>query len=142
MRPGHPPARRPSARTDAAAVLLAAASALGGGAVAAGAPAPAPGRYDATLCVVNADAAPNCGPAEADLRPGGTLRARVSDIVYIVYIVHVRPQQAAVVVMHGAMQIDEFLTDAHWDGNALRFADAEKRVRYEVRVGAARRAPR
>ncbi len=75
------------------------------------------------------------------MRPGGTLRVQVSDIAYTV---HVRPRQAAVVVMHGAMQIDEFLTDARWDGSALRFADADKQVRYEVRVGAPAtgRAPR
>ena len=98
-----------------------------------------PGRYDATLCVVNADAAPTCGPAEADLRPGGTLRVRVSDIVYRV---HVRPSQAAVVVMHGAMQIDEFLTEARWDGERAALHRRRQAGALRGPVGARRRGAR
>lgn len=115
-----------------------AALALACFAVAAGA-APAAGRYEATLCVSNAARAPSCGPAEVDVRPGGNVRVQVSDIVYRL---RVRTGQAAVVVTQGAMQIDEFHAGAEWAGTSLRFADEEKQVRYEVRVGPLRRTPK
>jgi hypothetical protein len=38
--------------------------------------------------------------------------------------------------MHGKMQIDEFSAAYEWDGPILRFIDAAKDVRYEVRIGA------
>ena len=38
--------------------------------------------------------------------------------------------------MHGAMQIDEFSAAYLWEGTTLRFSDADKDVRYEVRIGA------
>jgi len=95
--------------------------------------APPSGRYEATLCVANAGQPPSCGPADVVVRPGGSVRVQVSDIVYQLLI---RSGQAAIVVMHGAMQIDEFEAEARWDGTALRFADAEKHLRYEVQVGA------
>ncbi|MEO7009785.1 MAG: hypothetical protein ABI156_11615, partial [Caldimonas sp.] len=41
---------------------------------------PHAGRYDATLCVRNATQAPNCGPADVDVRPGGHVQVRVSDV--------------------------------------------------------------
>ena len=92
----------------------------------AAAAAAAPGRYAATLCVSNAAQAPSCGPAEIDVRAGGDVRVRVSDIVYRLRI---KAGPAEVVVTHGAMQIDEFDTVAEWDGGSLRFADDEKQVR-------------
>ena len=101
--------------------------------------APAPGRYEATLCVSHADETASCGAAELDVGSSGNVRIQVSDIVYRLRL---RTGSSAVVVMHGAMQIDEFATGAEWAGASLRFTDAEKRVRYEVKVGAARRAAR
>jgi hypothetical protein len=44
--------------------------------------------------------------------------------------------------MHGQMQIDEFSAAYDWDGTTLRFSDAAKDVRYEVRIGARRTAAR
>ena len=44
--------------------------------------------------------------------------------------------------MHGQMQIDEFSAAYDWDGTTLRFSDAAKAVRYEVRIGARRTASR
>ena len=99
--------------------------------------APAPGRYDATLCVSSAALASSCGPAEVDVRASGAVWVQVSDIVYRLRI---RPGQAIVVVTQGTMQIDEFDAGAEWSGSALRFADADKQVRYEVQVGAPRPA--
>jgi len=99
----------------------------------AAAAAPPNGRYDATLCVANAGQPPSCGPADVVLRAGGSVRVQVSDIVYRLQI---RSGQAAIVVMHGAMQIDEFDAEAHWEATTLRFADAEKHLHYEVQVGA------
>ncbi|HEX7441538.1 MAG TPA: hypothetical protein VF319_15730 [Caldimonas sp.] len=101
--------------------------------------APTVGRYDATLCVSQAAQAPSCGPAELDVRPGGNVRVQVSDIVYRL---RVRTGQAAVEVTQGAMQIDEFDAGAQWAGASLRFADADKQVRYEVQVGQPRRTPK
>ena len=99
---------------------------------------PAAGRYEATLCVSSASQAPSCGPAQVDVRPGGSVLVQVSDIVYRLRI---RTGQAAVVVTQGTMQIDEFDAGAEWTGNSLRFADADKNVNYEVQIGGARRAP-
>ena len=97
---------------------------------------PATGRYEATLCVSSASLAPSCGPAEVDVRPGGNVSVRVSDIVYRL---RVRTGQAAVIVTQGTMQIDEFEAGAEWTGDALRFADAEKKVHYAVQIGSLRR---
>ena len=101
--------------------------------------APLAGHYEATLCVHNAAQTPSCGPADVDVRPGGRVRVQVSDIVYRL---RVKGGHAAVVVTQGAMQIDEFDTGAEWAGASLRFADTEKRLRYEVQVGPLRRAPK
>jgi len=109
------------------------ASAIAGAAIAA----PAPGRYDATLCVSSAALASSCGPAEVDVRASGAVWVQVSDIVYRLRI---GPGQAIVIVTQGTMQIDEFDAGAEWSGSALRFADADKQVRYEVQVGAPRPA--
>ena len=99
--------------------------------------APAPGRYDATLCVSSAALAASCGPAEVDVRSSGVVWVQVSDIVYRLRI---SPAQSVAVVTQGTMQIDEFDASAEWSGSSLRFADADKQVRYEVQVGAPRAA--
>jgi hypothetical protein len=39
------------------------------------------------------------------------------------------------VLTHGAMQIDEFIAPFEWIGRSLRFVDANRSARYEVRLG-------
>ena len=120
-----------------ALVVVLAASLLGG--VASGQPA-APGRYDAQLCVATqADAEPTCGAAEVDVPNARRLSVRISDIVYRLEL---RPGQLDVTTMHGNMQIDEFSAFYKWSGDTLLFGDPAKDSRYEVRVGARKRASR
>lgn len=99
--------------------------------------APREGRYEARLCVTTqAGATPNCGAAEAELRRGGRLELRVSDIVYRLAL---RDAQLKVTTMHGRMQIDEFAAPYEWAGDVLRFSDSVKDVRYEVHLSPRRR---
>ena len=110
---------------------------LAAGAAAGAAPA-APGRYDAQLCVATQPAAaPTCGAAEVEVT-SARISVRVADIVYRLAL---RPTQLDVETMHGQMQIDEFSAAYEWDGAILRFSDAAKDVRYEVRIGARKGAP-
>jgi hypothetical protein len=102
------------------------------GAVAAA--APAPGRYEATLCVsASASAPPSCGPAELEVRSTSRAEVRVADIVYRLAL---RSAQVDVTTLHGQMQIDEFSAEYVWQGDVLSFVDADKQARYEVRAGA------
>ena len=111
---------------------------LAAGAAAGATPAP-PGRYDAELCVATRpQAAPTCGAAEVEVTPA-RISVRVADIVYRLAL---RPAQLDVETMHGPMQIDEFSAAYDWDGTTLRFSDAAKAVRYEIRIGARRTAAR
>ena len=99
---------------------------------AAGAAPVAPGRYDAELCVATRpEAAPTCGAAEVEVAPA-RISVRIADIVYRLAL---KPAQVDVATMHGPMQIDEFSAAYEWDGTTLRFSDAAKDVRYEVRLG-------
>lgn len=91
---------------------------------------PAAGRHVAQLCVTTAVAAPSCGPAQVDLRRDGSARVRVDDVVYRLQL---HSSQVEVVLMHGAMQIDEFTVPYDWVGRSLQFTDDERHVRYEVR---------
>lgn len=110
-----------------AAVLL-----LGLAASAAGADTPALGRYGGQLCVTVASAtAASCGPAEVDVLRDRELRVRISDIVYRLKL---NSSQVEVVLMHGSMQIDEFVAAYDWAGTALQFDDLDKRTRYELRL--------
>jgi hypothetical protein len=61
------------------------------------------------------------------------VRVRVADIVYRLAL---RRDQLDVETMHGQMQIDEFSAAYLWEGTTLVFNDADKDVRYEVRIGA------
>ena len=101
-------------------------------ATAAAAIAPGPGLYEAQLCVATSAAPASCGPAAADLQPTGLLRVQISDIVYHLQL---KAGQVEVVLMHGGMQLDEFSAPYTWLGNSLRFADAQKNARYEVKLG-------
>jgi hypothetical protein len=119
-------------RGAAFVLLLAATSASASG--------PSPGRYDATLCVRTSPATPpSCGAAEFELRDRGRAQVRVADVVYRL---HLRPRQLDVSTMQGTTQIDEFSAHYEWQDRLLRFNDDDKNVRYEVKVGAKRRAPR
>jgi len=112
-------------RRTACLLLLLAASA-------AGANTPAPGRYDGQFCVtVASDSAASCGPAEVDVLRGRELRVRISDIVYRLRL---HSSQVEVVLMHGTMQIDEFVAAYDWAGTALQFHDLDKRTHYELRL--------
>ena len=107
------------------------ASALASGGASAQA-APAPGRYGGELCVTTpASATPGCGPAEVELQAGGGARVRISDISYRLQL---KSSQVEVVLMHGGMQIDEFVSPYEWVGNTLQFSDADKRARYALRL--------
>ena len=94
--------------------------------------APAAGSYAAELCVATSNAAPSCGPAVVDLQTGGNARVRVSDFVYRLKL---NSSQVEVALMHGAMQVDEFVATYEWAGNSLQFADADKNARYELKFG-------
>lgn len=95
--------------------------------------APPPGRYEgAQLCVAHADAAPACGGVELEWRNARRARLRVSDVAYTLVL---HTSQVDVSLQHGAMQIDAFTAAYDWDGETLRFTDAAKNVRYEVRPG-------
>ena len=120
----------------AGALSLAIAAALLG--PAAGAQPAAPGRYDGQLCVATRiDAEPTCGAAEVDVPSARRLSVRVSDIVYRLAL---RGSQLDVTTMHGNMQIDEFSAAYKWSGDTLLFGDPAKDARYEIRVGARKRA--
>lgn len=95
-------------------------------------PSPAPGLYDATLCVAVAAAAPNCGPVTADVGPAGQAVVRVSDIAYRLEIYG---EQLGISLFHGTMQIDGFFAPYQWNGAQLEFRDTEKGTRYELKLG-------
>jgi len=94
---------------------------------------PAVGRHTATLCVATSAAEPSCGPAQVDLRRNGSARVQVDDVVYRLQL---HSSQVEVVLMHGAMQVDEFTVPYEWVGRSLQFRDDERHVRYEVRFPA------
>lgn len=93
---------------------------------------PAPGRYAAQLCVTTIPAPSNCGPAQVDLRPGGALRVRVDDLVYHLKL---HRKRVDLMLMHGAVEIDDFVAPYQWAGHQLQFIDADRGVLYEVRFG-------
>ncbi len=118
----------------AASGLALAASWLIAAAPASAAPAAAlvPGRYAAQLCVTLSAAPLRCGAAEVDWQNNGQARVRVSDISYRLQL---NRSQVEVVLLHGAMQIDEFVSPFAWVGSSLKFADAARSTGYELRLG-------
>ena len=127
------PKRRPGRRTWAAVLGLLLSVSMSMPALAT----PTAGRYDGRLCVATAAAAaPDCGPARVELRGAGQALVRVSDMLYLLTL---QAGQADVVLKHGAMQIDGFTAAYEWKASgkasALHFVDADKGVRYEVRLG-------
>jgi hypothetical protein len=96
--------------------------------------APAPGRYEATLCVSTSPAGPpSCGAAEFQLHSKTLAQVRVADVVYRL---HLKPAQVDVMMMQGTMEIDEFSAVYEWNGDVLSFTDPDKKVRYEIKPGA------
>ena len=110
-------------RSACAATFLACASAAAAG-------PPAAGRYVAQMCVAVSNVEPACGRAEIEWRTVDRAVLRISDVVYGLRL---RTSQLDVVLKQGAMQIDAFTAIYEWDGPTLRFFDADKNVRYEVR---------
>jgi hypothetical protein len=96
---------------------------------------PAPGHYDATMCVAVAATAPSCGPVTADVGPAGQMLVRVSDIAYRL---ESYGDQLGVSLFHGTMQIDGFFAPYQWSGPQLEFRDIEKGTRYELKLGTRR----
>jgi hypothetical protein len=119
--------------------LLIAAAATGAAPVGT----PAPGRYDAHMCVTLNANPPTCGPLEARVDTDGTLTLRVDDIRYILSF-----EQGLLVgiTMHGGMQIAEFLSSYRWAGGTLMFGDRARSAQYEIKLApagtAASAAPR
>ena len=111
-----------------AAIMLVFGAGAAAGAVSEG--RPAVGRHAGELCVANASAEPSCGPALVELRRDGSARVRINDLVYRLQL---HSSQVDVVLMHGAVQIDEFTVPYAWVGRSLQFTDDERNVRYEVR---------
>jgi hypothetical protein len=112
----------------AAAITLALAACAAAAAVSEG--RPTVGRHAGELCVANASTEPSCGPALVELRRDGSARVRINDLVYRLQL---HSSQVEVVLMHGAVQIDEFTVPYAWVGRSLQFTDDERNVRYEVR---------
>ena len=110
--------------------IVCAALAAGSASAAVSEGRPVVGRHAGELCVATASAAPSCGPAQVDLRRDGSARVRIDDLVYRLQL---HSSQVEVVLMHGAMQVDEFTVPYEWVGGALQFNDDERKVRYEVR---------
>jgi hypothetical protein len=107
-------------------LLLAAA-----GATAVPPTTPAPGHYDARLCVTVNAQAPNCGPVQARLGADGALSLRVDDIRYLL---NFEQGLAVVLTMHGNMLVSEFLSSYRWAGSTLLFADPPRGLQYEVQL--------
>jgi hypothetical protein len=92
---------------------------------------PPAGRYGGQLCVTPSGASEQCGPV-ALLFQRGTVRVQVSDLAYhLTWRAPKTPMR--MVLMHGSVQVDEFVTEGQWAKQTLRFKDPDKDVHYEVR---------
>lgn len=107
--------------------LLMVATAIG----ATPAGAPAPGHYDAQMCVAINTHPPTCGPMEAHVDLDGTLTLRMDDIRYVLSF-----EQGLLVgvTMHGSMQVAEFMSSYRWVGGTLMFGDRSRSAQYEVQL--------
>ncbi|MET0334259.1 MAG: hypothetical protein ABW190_08290 [Rhizobacter sp.] len=90
---------------------------------------PAPGRYDARLCVTVNTQAPSCGPVQAQLGRDGSLSVRIDDIRYQLSF---EQGLAVVLTMHGNMLVSEFLSSYRWAGSTLLFGDRARGAQYEL----------
>jgi hypothetical protein len=92
---------------------------------------PPAGRYEGQLCVSTAQATENCGAVAVQFQSGAA-RVKVSDLVY--HLQWRAPQtQMQLVLMHGSVQVDQFVTEGLWSKQTLRFKDPDKDVFYELR---------
>lgn len=96
---------------------------------------PAPGRYDAVMCVAVGARAADCGAVDAEVLDGGTVDVRIADILYRL---ERWGEQLGITMMHGTMQVDGFFAPYRWRGRTLTFTDTEKSTRYELTLGARR----
>lgn len=117
-------------RAGVRVVIVGAALWVGAAAAAVSNGRPTIGRHDGELCVATGTNPPSCGPAQVELRRNGSARVRIDDIVYLLQLRSIRVE---VVLMHGAMQIDEFVAPYDWVGSTLQFIDGDRSTRYEVR---------
>lgn len=92
----------------------------------------------AELCVTISTAERSCGPAQVDLGNDGSARVRVDDFVYRLKL---NSSQVEVVLMHGAMQIDEFTAPYDWVGRSLQFKDDVRHSHYVLRFEEPKRKP-
>ena len=92
---------------------------------------PPAGRYNGQLCVSTSGAAEQCGPVVLQFQSGGA-QVQVSDLVYHLHW-RAPKTQMLLMLMHGSVQVDEFVTEGLWSKQNLRFKDPDKDVRYEVR---------
>lgn len=92
---------------------------------------PAPGAYDARMCVTVNRQPPNCGPVQAQVTPEGELRLRFDDIRYVISF-----EQGVLVgiTMHGSMLVAEFASSYRWAGGTLLFGDTPRGLQYEVQL--------
>lgn len=91
-----------------------------------------PGFVEGRMCVrplAGGDQAGNCGPVEIALLSGNRAVVRISDIVYRLQL---HANEVEIVLMHGTMQIDEFIAAYDWQGKTLHFRDPDKGLRYEI----------
>ena len=91
---------------------------------------PSDGSYDGELCVSTGNGAPNCGAAEVSLSKG-IARVQVSDMVY--HLMLLESGRMDLILMHGAVHVDDFSATYTWEDSFLRFVDADRRVRYRIR---------
>ena len=118
------------------AVAAAACVGVGAGsclAALAAATPPTPGRYAAQLCVSQPAAPASCGAVVVDWQRGERVRVVLDDVRYQLEL---RRREVAVVVMHGAVQVDEFLASYAQTDAALGFIDSARATHYELRLGA------
>lgn len=110
-----------------AAGLVCAASAATAGEM------PAPGIHAGHMCVHPIAGVPDakgCGAVEIWLLRNDLAVVRYSDIAYRIALF---PDALDIILMHGAMQIDGFVTPLYrWHGTELHFDDREKGMRYRI----------
>ncbi len=99
----------------------------------AAAGAPPAGHYDAQLCVSVSAEAPQCGPAAVRVAPDGELHVRVHGFAYRLGFAGT---VMVGVILHGNMQVQEFLSSYRWAGTTLLFGDRARGLRYELQLGA------
>jgi hypothetical protein len=91
---------------------------------------PAVGHHAVDFCVSTGGAAPNCGPAQADVREKGAIIVRIDDIAYRLQL---HSSQVDIIVMHNATLIDQMTLPYEWSGRELKFNDGDRESRYDIK---------